>query len=67
MPGLAPGATEPDVRHAHDQHQLHWHGDRHNWNPQAVRNGGGTYVVAYGPIAFGVVRFFQGLFGIMSA
>ena len=33
----------------------------------AVSNGGGTYVVAYGPIVFGVIRFFQGLVGIMSA
>ena len=33
----------------------------------AVRSGGGTYVVAYGPIVFGVIRFFQGLFGVMSA
>ena len=33
----------------------------------AVNNGGGTYVVAYGPIVFGVIRFFQGLFGLMAA
>jgi hypothetical protein len=33
--GLSPGATEPEVRQAHDQHQWHWHGDRHNQNPQA--------------------------------
>ena len=33
----------------------------------AVSNGGGTYVVAYGPIVFGVIRFFQGLFNVMSA
>jgi hypothetical protein len=198
--GLAPGAPEPDVRSAHEHHQLQWHGDRHNQNPQAsqyayarraelavaldmihragfpdasgaprmgsygaapapapyvpqppaaapypppypppaappvygapqgveipwqphhgplpmpsvappsqamvdaqraqkrseavtkmlvgggliilgvvitaathdaaVRSGGGTYVVAYGPIVFGVIRFFQGLFGIMAA
>ncbi len=191
--GLSSGAPEPDVRHAHDQHQWQWHGDRHNQNPQAsqyayarraelavaldmihragfpdangvprmgsygsapapyvapppapaqyppqpapqpayqpqqgvevawqphhgplpmpaapppmpadaarahkrshgttqmlvggglvilgivitsvthgaaVSNGGGTYVVAYGPIVFGVIRFFQGLFNVMSA
>ena len=191
--GLSPGATEPEVRQAHDQHQWQWHGDRHNQNPQAsqyayarraelavaldmvhragfpdangvprmgsygtapapvpyapppaaqapyspvpqpayqpqqgvevawqphhgplpmpvppppipvdaarahkrsqgttqmlvggglvilgivitsvthdaaVSSGGGTYVVAYGPIVFGVIRFFQGLFNVMSA
>ncbi len=188
--GLSPGATEPEVRQAHDQHQWHWHGDKHNQNPQAsqyayarraelavcldmihragfpdatgaprmgsygtappapcappapyspqaaprhayqpqqgvevawqphhgplpmpvapppmpvdaarahkrsqgttqmlvgaglvilgivitsvthgaaVSSGGGTYVVAYGPIVFGVIRFFQGLFNVMSA
>jgi len=33
----------------------------------AVDSGGGTYVVAYGPIIVGVVMLFQGLFGVLAA
>ncbi|MBV8760844.1 MAG: hypothetical protein JO257_26355 [Deltaproteobacteria bacterium] len=29
---------------------------------QAESNGGGTYVIAYGPMIVGGIRFFQGLF-----
>jgi len=32
----------------------------------AVRGGGGTYVIAYGPIIFGVISFFRGLIGLLS-
>ena len=32
----------------------------------AEENGGGTYVIAYGPMIFGGIRFFQGLFGMMA-
>ena len=37
--------------------------------PVAVRAGGvcgGTYIVAYGPMIVGGIRFFQGLFGMMG-
>ncbi len=30
----------------------------------AVHNGGGTYVVAYGPIAIGVITIFKGIFNL---
>jgi hypothetical protein len=33
---------------------------------EAESNGGGTYVVAYGPMIVGGIRFFQGLFGMMA-
>ena len=33
---------------------------------QAESNGGGTYVIAYGPMIIGGIRFFQGLFGLMA-
>jgi ribosomal protein L37AE/L43A len=33
---------------------------------QAESNGGGTYIVAYGPMIVGGIRFFQGLFGMMA-
>jgi len=33
---------------------------------EAERNGGGTYIVAYGPMIIGGIRFFQGLFGMMA-
>jgi hypothetical protein len=139
--GVAAGAPEAQVRWAHDQAQLPWHGDRHAHDPEAaqyayarraelslaldvihragypppqhgalpaavapvdaerahkraqagknlligvgllvlgavvtaathqaaVSNGGGTYIVAYGPIAIGVVKLFQGLFGLIAA
>jgi ribosomal protein L37AE/L43A len=29
---------------------------------QAEENGGGTYIIAYGPMIVGGIRFFQGLF-----
>jgi ribosomal protein L37AE/L43A len=32
----------------------------------AESNGGGTYVIAYGPMIVGGIRFFQGLFGMMA-
>jgi ribosomal protein L37AE/L43A len=32
----------------------------------AEENGGGTYVIAYGPMIVGGIRFFQGLFGMMA-
>ena len=32
----------------------------------AESSGGGTYVIAYGPMIFGGIRFFQGLFGLMG-
>lgn len=32
----------------------------------AEQNGGGTYVIAYGPMIIGGIRFFQGLFGMMA-
>ncbi len=32
----------------------------------AEQNGGGTYVIAYGPMIVGGIRFFQGLFGMMA-
>jgi len=32
----------------------------------AEDNGGGTYVIAYGPMIIGGIRFFQGLFGMMA-
>jgi hypothetical protein len=32
----------------------------------AERGGGGTYVIAYGPMIAGGIRFFQGLFGMMT-
>lgn len=32
----------------------------------AEENGGGTYVIAYGPMIIGGIRFFQGLFGMMA-
>lgn len=32
----------------------------------ASRNGGGTYVVAYGPIVVGVITIFKGLFNLMQ-
>jgi hypothetical protein len=33
---------------------------------QAESSGGGTYIIAYGPMIVGGVRFFQGLFGMMT-
>lgn len=33
---------------------------------EAESNGGGTYIVAYGPMIVGGIRFFQGLFGMMA-
>jgi len=33
---------------------------------EAERSGGGTYVIAYGPMIIGGIRFFQGLFGMMT-
>ena len=32
----------------------------------AEESGGGTYVIAYGPMVVGGIRFFQGLFGMMG-
>lgn len=32
----------------------------------ASRSGGGTYVVAYGPIVFGAITMFKGLFNLMQ-
>jgi hypothetical protein len=31
----------------------------------AERNGGGTYIIAYGPMVVGGVRMLQGLLGLM--
>ncbi len=33
----------------------------------AQDSGGGTYVIAYGPMIIGAIRFFQGLGGLMMA
>ncbi len=32
----------------------------------AESSGGGTYIIAYGPMIVGGIRFFQGLFGMMT-